>query len=849
MKKLLLATIISCLCLSLQAQVFTGFIKDIQTHIAINNAAVVAMDSLDNPIAFCNTDKAGRFSLTVKPDGKMAYLMISSLGYAMKRLPVNGYEEGMTVNLHQTAVVLKDVEVKSNRLRQKSDTLVYSVAGFKQKQDRSIADVISKMPGLDVKESGMITYQGTPINKFYIEGMDLMGKKYAMASENLQAKKVKNVEVLRHHQPIKALSGVIFSDQAALNLVLEDDAKLVLNSSLESGLGTQLQRSPSEDLLRDSRAVAMLFGPKRQNLTMYKCNNTGRDIQHEVRDLTSSNDLEEDDNNWTEDIALSTPSLKLERYNCNDTHVAATNWLFKTDADTELRFQGVYLFDNTTGYKKDITTFTNILNRPVMEEETEANKYRRELNAELQYKKNRSDLYVDNVLRTSLNWNESSATTMLNGASTRQYVRPRKSDVSDKFSLIKNLKNDKSLDLNAMFNYRFLPGTLLTIDSQTPQRLNVNTVSSQISTSFRHRLFGMYISYNAQAKYHHDQIRLNENEDVSYQEVELKITPRINFERYGLRSSFSLPVFAAAYSLAGLRKNKIYANPYLSLSYSLGGTMDFTFNYNHQTNLLETSKNVPITYFTDYTTRMEGNGKLNFIYHDSFDGKFEYSNPNIGLFFYVSGNYVKLHNVPMYGYNYSDNIYTIKSTDRKSDNEQIVASAEVSKAFGYGKFTITIGGDLSRNNYATLVSDQVARCHFTDYSAHLQFAFMPTALFSMEEKSTFNCLRTVNNTYPELTSNAVNSFKHELTVFFMPGNWKFSLTNDLYHSNEKDISTAYFADFKCVYSRKRYELSLVVNNLFGSKSYERHTVTNTTTLFTLNTLRPREFVAKVAFSF
>ena len=42
--------------------------------------------------------------------------------------------------------------------------------------------VIANMPGLSVAGNGTITYQGKAINKFYIEGMDLMGNKYMLLS-------------------------------------------------------------------------------------------------------------------------------------------------------------------------------------------------------------------------------------------------------------------------------------------------------------------------------------------------------------------------------------------------------------------------------------------------------------------------------------------------------------------------------------------------------------------------------------------------------------------------------------------------------------------------------------------
>lgn len=57
------------------------------------------------------------------------------------------------------------------------------------------------MPGLTVNDDGSIEYQGTKINKFYIEGMDLLGGKYAQASDNIDAGKVKRCRCLNGISP------------------------------------------------------------------------------------------------------------------------------------------------------------------------------------------------------------------------------------------------------------------------------------------------------------------------------------------------------------------------------------------------------------------------------------------------------------------------------------------------------------------------------------------------------------------------------------------------------------------------------------------------------------------------
>lgn len=82
-------------------------------------------------------------------------------------------------------IELKEVTIKAQKTRQRGDTLVYSVATFAKDDDRSIGDVLKKMPGIQVAEDGKITYNGTPINKFYIEGKDLLQGRYGLATNGV----------------------------------------------------------------------------------------------------------------------------------------------------------------------------------------------------------------------------------------------------------------------------------------------------------------------------------------------------------------------------------------------------------------------------------------------------------------------------------------------------------------------------------------------------------------------------------------------------------------------------------------------------------------------------------------
>ena len=160
--------------------------------------------------------------------------------------------------------------MKSNKIWGNKDTINYSVAAFKDKKDLVIGDVLKKMPGIDVKESGQITYKGKPINKFYIENLDMLQGRYGIATNNLSANDIATVQVFENHQPIKALEKSQFSNEAAINLKIKEGKKGVFSIMAMLGLGVD------KHLLWQEELTGMYFTKGRQHLFTYKTNNNGK---------------------------------------------------------------------------------------------------------------------------------------------------------------------------------------------------------------------------------------------------------------------------------------------------------------------------------------------------------------------------------------------------------------------------------------------------------------------------------------------------------------------------------------------------------------------------------------------
>ncbi|MDE6526898.1 MAG: carboxypeptidase-like regulatory domain-containing protein, partial [Muribaculaceae bacterium] len=180
----------------------SGTVVDEEDGNPLTGASVIVKGS-DGKIKKFTTSKAdGSFVMAV-PSADACRLEVSMMSFAKKSFAIDSVSFPLTVALRPGNTLLKEVTVKADRIREQGDTITYNVGSFAQQQDRSIGDVLKRMPGIDVASSGKIQYQGEDINKFYIEGADLLGGKYGIATNGISHEDVGAVEVMENHQPMQ----------------------------------------------------------------------------------------------------------------------------------------------------------------------------------------------------------------------------------------------------------------------------------------------------------------------------------------------------------------------------------------------------------------------------------------------------------------------------------------------------------------------------------------------------------------------------------------------------------------------------------------------------------------------
>ena len=355
-------------------------------------------------IAFAVSNNTGGFQALVRSASDSLDIETSSIHYRNERRTIANVSQNLQFELVTEVTQLETFTIKAPAIEQRGDTISYLVSSFASEEDRAIRDVLRRMPGIEVEPGGRILYQGSPIQKFYVEGLDLMGGRYGLISNNMPHRSVAAVEILENHQPIRILEERVPSERASLNLRLKRDITTTGTAKLGSGL---------EPWLWDANITPMMFTRKFQMAASYQANNAGNDVSKQLRTLTLRSlqrqmDGPRDNPNILDIQTMSPPDFSENRYLDNNIHLGNANALTRLNNDFQLRANLFYIND-TQQQKGNVfrTLYTpadTLLFTETLENEIK-NNY---LQGEFTLTRNVKDNYLENKLMFQSHWDKRS---------------------------------------------------------------------------------------------------------------------------------------------------------------------------------------------------------------------------------------------------------------------------------------------------------------------------------------------------------------------------------------------------------------------------------------------------------
>lgn len=232
MRKLLIILLL-LLPLDILAQsVISGKVTDGSNNEVIEGL-IVRLRVGEKDLSYDLTNSDGIFRLECSSSAKEVELVFSLISYKTKSLTVENKTQYIPVEMEVEATQIKEVSISAPKIQLRGDTISYNLSAFKGKNDVTLEDALKKLPGVEVAESGEISYMGKDISKFYVEDLDLLGGRYSVATTNITADMVATVEVMENYQPIKMLQGKSISDDVAMNIRLKEKAKLKPSGNIE----------------------------------------------------------------------------------------------------------------------------------------------------------------------------------------------------------------------------------------------------------------------------------------------------------------------------------------------------------------------------------------------------------------------------------------------------------------------------------------------------------------------------------------------------------------------------------------------------------------------------------------
>ncbi|HBK33063.1 MAG TPA: hypothetical protein DDZ78_15795, partial [Porphyromonadaceae bacterium] len=253
----------------------SGTVRDAETGEPLDAAAALVLKG-GQTIAFSFSNEKGEFSVPLNISPDTLTLSVSLMGYAPFSERI-GNRRVFSVQMVSSPIRLKEVTIRPGRIWGRSDTIRYDASRFLRENDKTVEDLMKRLPGIQVSDNGDIQYKGKAIGTMYVEGLDLMDGRYKSVSRNLSSQSVKEVEVLDNHQRIKSLEGKVPSDVADINIKLKDSFKDKWNFNPNVAAGFS-----ADDFLYEAEANALQIARKSQSLYALKLSDTGNGITREA---------------------------------------------------------------------------------------------------------------------------------------------------------------------------------------------------------------------------------------------------------------------------------------------------------------------------------------------------------------------------------------------------------------------------------------------------------------------------------------------------------------------------------------------------------------------------------------
>lgn len=856
MKRLIfiLAFVLAALTVAAQINV-SGIVVEEGSNEPLTGASVILRNAEGKIKKYATSDAKGKFSIST-PEIKGYTIDVSMMSFAKQTVKLDSVQLPVTIVMEASATMLKEVAVKADRIREQGDTITYTVGSFAQAQDRSIGDVLKRMPGIDVSNSGKIQYQGEDINKFYIEGSDLLGGKYGIATNGINHDDVGAVEVMENHQPMQVLSGISFSDKAAINLKLKNKAKATWTFHGDAGGGYSWQ---PEGAVWDGELFAMAVMPGFQNITTFKTNNIGEGLSESATDFFASR-RETGLGQYVSVSLPGVPNLSRKRTLFNRSALVSTNSLWKVK-NGEFKAQVDYSFNRVTAQAANITTYFLESGDRVITENRDGRDRSHSLSGKFIYEVNQKTTFINNTLSTNIDWDDIQL-GVTGSLPNDQSAKLPDYYVANKFKMIKRFNGKHLVTFQSNNEWESLPQTLnVSLEGNNiRQHIGDHAFYTHESAAYAFSIKGITVSLEGGVKGYLRSL----NTDLPDMPTEIPgttenvlntnyftvyATPK--FEYWVKRVNFTLnaPVSFAHYTFdkALANRSEVYFSPSLSMNWKPNNRFSMTLRGGTGRSPMNLNMIQPGYIMTNYRTFKQGVDDFYNSTSQNVSASFAYKHTRRGVF----ANAMVLQSWSHLPYTMAQQLYgdyiVYSYTDAKSNGQNLMAMGSVGKTLDFMRGSANVNGSFNRGESHLFSENNAVNSTSIGWSVGAKINGAPVKWLSFDYSIDFSDSQLKMN---GVKNSWLSGMENSLLINIMPhSKWEWRIMGEHYRNEltEGTYKNVFLLDTKLVYKlSKRIELSAMLNNIFNQRTYNYTTYSQLSSFESQRWLRGRELLLTIS---
>jgi len=237
-----------------QSTSIRGTLVDSSDKKNLQNSVISLLYMKDTTLTgFTRADANGHFELAA-PDSSGQYLLLVTHPYFADYLDSVKIVSGQQVNLgiihlFSKIKMLEEVIVRGNRaIILRGDTTVFTADSFKVAEGANVEELLRKLPGITVDRTGKITAMGENVKKVLVDGEEFFGTDPGIATKNLRADVVQEVQVFDKKSDQAAFTGIDDGVRdKTINLKLKDDKKKGYFGKIDVGAGIKDGKQPYDN--------------------------------------------------------------------------------------------------------------------------------------------------------------------------------------------------------------------------------------------------------------------------------------------------------------------------------------------------------------------------------------------------------------------------------------------------------------------------------------------------------------------------------------------------------------------------------------------------------------------------